>query len=247
MSLLSGLSLPEDVKHNEDSLGTGSKYGPWESGVYDCVIDTVYLDTSSGGAVSANFTFKTKEGKELNQTIYITSGSAKGRKTYYERDGDKIPLPGFTTANDIALLTVGENIVDLETETKVLSLYDYTARKEVPQQKEVIMDMLGKPILLGVMKVIEDKNVKNAQGVYVPSGETRTTNEIAVSFRASDRKSAGDIRNGKEAGFIDQWLEKNNGITKDKSKGATAGSTATAAAPSSDGVGETSATKKLFS
>jgi len=249
MSILKTLAVSSDMETEVDR-STSSLPRVFESGVYDVVIDTAYIDSSASGAISANFVFKAQDGRTLNQTIYITSGEAKGRLPYYIRDGKKIPLPGFSTANSIALLTVGEEINTLETETKVLSLYDYDAKKNTPQQKEVIMDLLGQEVTLGVLRVIEDKRVKDSSGNYVPSGETRIINEIDKVFRTSDKMTTSEIRKGKtEPEYFGSWSEANTGKTRDKSegkKGETRSGSAPAAASSDAPAKEASTTKKLF-
>jgi len=249
MSILKAHAVSNDMETEVDR-STSSLPRVFESGVYDVVIDTAYIDSSASGAISANFVFKAQDGRTLNQTIYITSGEAKGRLPYYVRDGKKIPLPGFSTANSIALLTIGEEINALETETKVLSLYDYDAKKNTPQQKEVIMDLLGQEVTLGVLRVIEDKRVKNAAGQYVPSGETRVINEIDKVFRTSDKMTTSEIRKGKtEPEYFGSWSEANTGLTRDKSegkKGETGPASSPAAASSDAPAKEASPTKKLF-
>lgn len=212
MSIFKKLATDTSIELDKDTLGSGSKFGPWESGVYETVIDLAYVDESKGGAISVNLTFKTQEGKELRQTIYITSNKEKGQLNYYVTpEGVKKYLPGFTTINDLCLLTVGEELSDLETETKVLSLYDHAARKEVPTKKEVITELMGKDITLGVVKVIEDK--------FNAPGETRTVNEISKVFRSTDQMTSNEIRAEEtEATFCKEWAEKNTGITRNKAK-----------------------------
>jgi len=204
------LATDATIEADKDTLG-GSKFGPWDSGVYDAVIDLAYVEESKGGAIGINFIFKTQEGKELKQTIYVTSGKEKGQLNYYEgKDGAKHYLPGFTAANDICLLSVGEELSELETETKVLSIYNKEAGKEVPTKKEVLTDLIGQDITLGVQKVIEDK--------YNSPGETRTVNNISKVFRTKDHMTSNEIRaEADEATFYDQWKEKNTGVVINKS------------------------------
>jgi hypothetical protein len=205
MSLLKSLATDATIESDVDSLGT-SKFAPWESGAYPVVIDLAYVDESKGGAMSINFTFKTQEGRELNQNIYVTSGKEKGQLNHYVgKDGTKRYLPGFTVANDIALLTMGEELSTLDTETKVLSLYNYDQKKEVPTKKEVLTDLIGKEVTLGIYKIIKDK--------YNAPGETQTINEIVKVFRESDNKTANEIKSDSNAEFYDTWVEKNTGIT----------------------------------
>lgn len=208
MSLFKNLTVSSDIEQDKDTLGT-SKFAPWESGAYDVVIDLAYVEESKGGAMGVNFVFKTQDGKELNQTIYMTSGKEKGQLNYYvSKDGAKHYLPGFTLVNDICLLTLGEEIKDLETETKVLSIYNYEAKKELPTKKEVLTDLLGKDVTLGIQKVLEDK--------YNKPGETRTVNVISKVFREADKKTTNEVRSESAAEFYPTWVEKNAGILVNK-------------------------------
>lgn len=201
---LKSLATDASIESDKDSLGT-SKFAPWESGSYPVVIDLAYVDESKGGAMSINFTFKTQDAKELNQTIYVTSGKEKGQLNHYVgKDGTKRYLPGFTVANDIALLTMGEELSTLDTETKVLSLYNYDQKKEVPTKKEVLTDLIGKEVNIGIYKIIKDK--------YNSPGETQTINEIVKVFRESDNKTANEVKSESAAEFYGTWVEKNTGI-----------------------------------
>ena len=226
MSLFKNLAVDLTIQADKDVLG-GSKFGAWESGVYDTVIELAYVDESKGGAMNINFVFKTAEGKELRQHIYVTSGKEKGQTNYYtDKDGNKKYLPGFTQANDLCLLSAGEALSDIETETKTISLYSSEQKKEVPTKKEVLVDLIGKEVTLGVVKVIEDK--------YNKPGETRTINDISKVFRTSDHLTANEIRSEEtEATFYAAWKEKNTGIVINKAgkNGAAAAGSATADAP----------------
>lgn len=217
MSIFQKLTTTTDIETEKDTLG-GSKFTAWESGVYDTVIDLAYAEESKGGAMGIVFVFKTQDGKELKQTIYVTSGKEKGQLNYYvDKNGTKKYLPGFMQVNDICLLTTGEELSDLETETKVLSLYDFNMKKEVPTKREVLIDLMGKEITLGVTKIIEDK--------YNAPGETRTVNDIAKVFRFSDKQTANEIRSeATVAEFYEAWKEKNTGITINKVGKSKAGS-----------------------
>lgn len=218
MSMFSNLKTEENVAEETDSIPVGR--GPLESGLYPMTIDMAYADESKGGAMNVNFVFKDADGRELRQTIYVSSGDAKGKLPYYvDKDGNKKYLPGFNKVNHICLLTVGKELMEMDTDEKVLSLWDSEQRKEVPQKKQVLMDLLGQDIILGVQKQIEDKVSKNDQGAWVPTGETRETNEIDKVFRAKDKKTVAEIKaEVEEAQFINDWEEKWTGVTRDRTK-----------------------------
>lgn len=223
MSLLSTLTSDESIANEKDSVGGG---GVLESNIYPAKVTLAYVTKSNGGAIGLVFAAKTTEGRDIKQTLWMTSGTEKGCKNYYEKDGQKNYLPGFLAANALALLTTGKEVSELETETKVVNVYNSDAKAEVPTKVEMIMDLLGKDILIGLIKQTVNKTKKDeVTGVYLPTGETRDENEIDKFFRASDRKTTAEIRaQAEEAKFADTWLQKWEGKVKDKSsKTAAAG------------------------
>lgn len=230
--MFKNLAVDDSIVPDKDVLGGNSKFGAWESGAYDTVIELAYVDESKGGAMSVNFVFKTQDGKELRQNIYVTSGKEKGQLNYYvDKEGNKKYLPGFSQVNDICLLANGITLADMETEIKTLSLYNFDQKKEIPTKKEVLTDLIGKEITLGVLKVTQDK--------YNKPGETQTVNDISKSFRGSDHLTANEIRaEEKEAAFYTAWVEKNTGNTVNK----VGKSGSTVAAPAAD----TAPKKSLF-
>lgn len=226
MSIFANLTSDASIANEKDSVGGGSKV--LESGLYPCTIAMAHATTSQGGAMGLVLTLKTDDGQELRQTLWMTSGTAKGCKNYYEKDGQKNYLPGYLLANSVCLLAAGKEIPQMDTETKVINLYSAEAKSEVPTKVEVLMDLLGKEILVGVIKQNVDKTKKNdATGLYEPTGETREENEVDKFFRARDRMTTAEIRaQAPTAAFADTWASKWTGVTKEKAKGAAAAGTA---------------------
>ena len=219
MSLLSTLTSDASIANEKDSVGGG---GVLDSGLYPATVTLAYAQKSEGGALGLVLQAKTNQGRDIRQTLWMTSGTAKGCKNYYEKDGVKNYLPGYVAANALALLTTGKEISELDTETKVVNVYNKDAQAEVPTKVEAIVDLMGQEILIGVIKQTVDKTQKTDAGTYVPTGETRDENEIDKFFRASDRKTTAEIRaQAEEAAFADVWEKKWAGVTKDRaSKGA---------------------------
>lgn len=223
MSLLANLASDASIADEKDSIG-GS--GPLDSGLYNCTVSMAHINKASSGALGLVLTLKTSDNKEVRQTLWMTSGTAKGSKNYYEdKNGEKHYLPGFIAANALSLLTVGKEISQLDTETKVINLYSAEAKAEVPTKVEVIMDLLGQEIIAGIIKQTVDKTKKNeATGQYEATGETRDENEIDKFFRAKDRMTTAEIRaQAEEATFINAWEQKWAGKVKDRAKGAASG------------------------
>lgn len=242
MSMLANLSTDSSVTEEKDSVGSS---GPLDSGLYKASVVLAYVIKSAGGAMGLKLTLKTDAGREIRQTLWMTSGTAKGCKNYYEKDGEKFYLPGFNHANSLALLTCGKEISSMDTETKVVNEYSAEAKAEVPTKVEMLMDLLGKEILVGLIRQTVDKTKKNdSTGIYEPTGETRDENEIDKLFRAKDRMTTAEIRAQAEtAVFVDTWDTKNSGKTRMKSKGVSG----TPGAPKAGGAAPAAAKKPTTS
>lgn len=229
MSLLANLKSDQTISGERDSVGSS---GPVASGLYPSKIALAYLIKSAGGATGLVLNLKTDVGAEVRQTLWMTSGTAKGGTNYYiDKDGAKQYLPGFNLANSLALLTVGKEISELVTETKVVNAYSPEAKAEIPTKVEMLTDLLGNAVIVGLIKQTVDKTAKDSNGAYVPTGEVREENEIDKFFRARDRMTTAEIRGqATEASFIDVWNDKHAGKVRNKAKGS-GGAMGTAGAP----------------
>lgn len=215
MSALKNLTSDDSIANEKDSVGGG---GVLPSGLYAAKVTLAYVTVSSGGATGLVVHAKTTEGKDIRTTQWMTSGTAKGAKNYYEKDGVKNYLPGFLLAQSLALLTVGKELSELDTEEKVVNLYSFEAKAEVPTKVQMVMDLVGKEIVIGLIKQIVDKTAKNDANIYMPTGESREENEVDKFFRASDNMTVAEIRaKAPEAAFATTWSNKWVGQTRDKS------------------------------
>lgn len=211
----------DDLEQSQDTLGGG---GAFDSDVYTGEIVLAYAGESSGGARSVTVHVDVN-GRTYRETIYVTSGKEKGQKNYYERGGKKVPLPGFTHANDLALLSTGQPLSAQTMEEKVVELYNFDERKEVPTKVMAITSMMGKQVSLGILKNIEDKTKKNdSTGAYEATGETRETNNIDKVFHAETGKTVSEfVAKAENAEFIEKWRAKFQGTVRNKATGAAAG------------------------
>lgn len=195
-----------------DVLGGG---GVFESGVYDGTIALAYAGKSQGGAQFLAVHVQIGD-KQYRETMYVTN---KNGQNYWERDGKKNPLPGYTTANDICLMSTGYDLPSQDFQEKVVNLYDFDAKAEVPKKVMVAVDLIGKPITLAILKNLENKTKKNeATGQYEPIAETRETNTIDKVFHSETGKTASEFVAKKDPEFKDKWATKNTGRVIDKSK-----------------------------
>jgi len=230
MNMLANLKTDDTIKGGEtDSLGGRALL---DSNAYKCTIEHAFLKASDKGAIGLHLHLRTEDNKEIRQVMYLTN--QKG-ENFYTRENEKHYLPGFNIGNSLALVTTGKQLSDLSTEQKWVKLYDSTAKAEVPTEVPMLMDMVNQEVYVGLLKVINDKTVKNeATGKYDPTGETREDNEIDKFFCAKpafDKMTTTEIK-AKQGGqevtdlFYTKWVETNKGQVKNKAKGAAAGGTA---------------------
>lgn len=204
-----------DMEEGKDTLGGGSRI--LETEVYDATIKLVYAGESSGGAKSVTVHLDI-DGTEYKETVYVTSGKEKGQKPFYEKDGKKIPLPGFTTANDLALLSTGKDLGSQDFEAKVVKLYDFESRAEVPTNVMVATSLLGLQVKVGILKIEKNKQVKEGNA-YVDTNDKVERNEINKIFHAETGKTVSEFTaKAESAEFLPKWKEKNSGKTVNKFK-----------------------------
>jgi hypothetical protein len=212
------LKTDDSIQEDGDRIGGG--LGPLDSGIYNCTISMAYQTESQGGALGVVLHLGTEDGRELRQTVYVTSGKAKGQSnTYLDKNGEKRYLPGFTLINHLCLLTAGKELSEMATEEKVIKVWNFDAKAEVPTQVPVLTGLLGKEVIAAVFKQIVDKRARGDDGNYHPTGETREENEIDKFFRKLDRMTVAEIKAQElsEGVFIDQWAEKHAGQVRDRS------------------------------
>ena len=224
MSLFASIQNANIQTKEEDVLG-GSRTVP--SNVYPAGIKLAYLDAAASGAICVVFDFAMLvNGKERNhkETIYISN---KNKEFTYKdkQSGEDKPLPGFVTVDSICKAVTGKSITELSTEKKMVKVYDYDQKAEVPQEKEVLMDLIRGKLELGIIETIVDKNVKTDNG-YVPSGETREQNELSKVFNEDGLTQLEKESGAAEAKFKAAWLEQYAGKKINKAKGAATGAKA---------------------
>lgn len=236
----------EGIESQGDRLGGG---GVVDSNAYGAVITAAFAGESKGGAKSMTFHFKLDNGRDLRETTYVTSGKEKGQKSFYERDGKKYPMPGFVTANDIALLATGKGLTEQTYEEKIIKLYDFDAKAEVMTKVMMATSLVGQAIKLGVMKETVDKTTDSGGGVYVPTGETREQNVIDKVFHATSGQTVSELTQSRDVNaageFLGKWTDKNAGITRNKAKGAS-GASGVPGRPAPTGGAAPTASKGLF-
>lgn len=239
MSALFGGLTTDGLEETQDRLGGFQAY---ETDIYTGVIKAAYAGQSSGGAKSVTVLVDLG-GKEYRETEWITD---KEGKNYFLNKNDKtkkVALPGFTIIDDICLIATGLPLSEQGAEEKVLNIYDAEQKKEVPKSVQVLTGLTGKPIALGILKVLENKSeLRGTEYVDIP--DTRDTNTIDKVFHPELKLTVAEARNGAaEPIFWNSWLDRNKGNTRDKRTIKDGANTGRAGAPQA---GQTPAKKSLF-
>lgn len=240
MSLFGNLKT-DGLEESQDRIGG---FGAVESDIATGVVKAFYAGKSAGGANSITVVVALAGGKEYRETLWITNKKGENFFLNKQDSSKKVPLPGFTVADDICLATTGLPLADQEFEEKVLNIYDFDAKKELPKGVQVALEVVGKEVSLGILKELHNKSEKKGDE-YVDIAETRDINVIDKVFHTESKKTVVELKNGAdEAKFWDQWLEKNKGQVRDRRtiKDGQAGSASKA--PPKAGETSTAAPKK---
>lgn len=209
----------EGLEESGDRLGGGALL---ESGVYTGIVTLAYAGKSQATGSDAQFvTVHVKVGNtELRETHYVTTRAGDNSYPDKKDASKKHPLPGFTNVDDLCLVTTGFGLADQEMEEKVVNLYDFEKKADVPTNVPVLTSVLGKEVTVAVLKQTVDKQKKNDAGDYKNTGETRDQNIADKFFHSETRRTVTEIKQGiEEAIFIDAWEAKNSGKTINKAKG----------------------------
>jgi hypothetical protein len=242
MKMFGNLSS-QGLEDTKDSMGGGSFLK--DTNIYAGTIKMAYAKNSASSDSVAMAIQIDIDGQEYREDLWVVN--KKGENFYVDGKDPtkKHPLMGFTHANDICLMTTDMELAELSTEEKTISLYDFDARKDMPTKADVFTDLIGKEIKVAIVRQIVDKNTKQDDGRYVPSGETREENSIEKVFHAPTNMTVVEARQGlEEPVFHDKWKLANEGKPpRDRSKGVTKGggkAPGTAGAPGAAGAAKPS-------
>jgi hypothetical protein len=208
-----GSMKSEGLEESQDRLGG---FAPIDTKIYTGTVKALFAGQSASGAHNLSLVLDLGGGKEYKETIYISN--KKGENFFKDKDsGKKMPLPGFTLVNDICLITMEKELSEVDVEEKVVKIYDFEQKKELPTSVKMITEAIGKQISVGILRVLENKNEKNADGVYVATAETKEINRIDKVFHPTAKVTVAEARSGKATGeFWDAWSKKNDGVTRDE-------------------------------
>lgn len=203
-----------------------------DTDVYPGTIKMIFAGQSAGGARNVTLQLKLDNGKDYNETIYLSN---KEGKNTYTKDDKEFYLPGFLLVNNLAIMTTGKGIHDLaaDVETRTVKLYDFDAKREVATDVPAVIPMIGKRVLVAIQEEEYEKQSKNdATGKYEGNGEYGVRNVIVKAYDPETRKTAVEMRDDKDATQIDAWLEANKGKLKTVERSASPANQKSAPTPS---------------
>ncbi|WP_432481698.1 hypothetical protein [Moraxella sp. ZY200743] len=209
MNFLSNLGYQENIEQEKDVLG--GNYKVPESGIYSAIIKHAYTSQSQSGAGAINFEFDL-DGVIFRETLYVTNRQGNN---FYEKNGERNYLPSFLNADAIALFASTKPLAEQKIQPKVIKVYNFEQKKEVPTEVPMLVDLLGKEVKLGIIKEKLFKQVKDNNGNYVDGDEIIKRASISKVFSAKDNRTTSEVRAGKEAEFYKNWLDKWEGQIKD--------------------------------
>lgn len=242
---LFGKLTNDGLEEAQDRVGGGGFIR--ETDIYNMTIAMAYAIESAGGAQGVVLTLK--DDKEYRETIYVTD--KKGQNFFLNKDDKtkKVPLPGFTIVDDICVATTEKHLFEQDTEEKIVNVYDFDQKKELPKSVPVLVELIDKPVSVAIQKILENKSEKQGDK-YVATAAERHVNNIVKVFHTETRVTMVEARNGQPAAFWDTWLERNKGQVYDKREikgdGGSAGNAGRPGAPTAGAPASGTARKSLF-
>lgn len=229
MGLFDGVHSSATVQPEADRV-KGAKKEALTSDIYNFLVKYAYATKSKGGAMGINIVLEAPapEKREIKITEWVTSGDAKGNKTYYEKEKkdangsivgkEQFSLPGFTLVDGLCQIAIGKSLLQCASEKRVIKLYNYDTKSEVPTEVDMLVELVGKPVSAAVLNQIQDKTAKSAQtGEYEPTGQVYTTNVVDKFLHPNDRRTAAEIAANIPPAFAEAWLAKWKGQVDDQS------------------------------
>lgn len=217
MSILKQFKQDADVENQGDVLGGRTLL---ESGAYEGCLKMAYITKSKNGAHGIVLELETDKGTH-QETVWFTN--REGQTYYKDKQGAKKALPGYTTLLELAYLATGgkKSFHELDTEEKIVKVYDFDAQKDVPTEVEVLTELLDIKLVWGITKVKEFKTQQNDDGEYVPTDEIRESNTINKVFSEEGFTKTELMEGLEEPEFIYKWKDRHDGKDVDKTKGVT--------------------------
>ena len=179
-----------------------------DSGLYQGVLKYLYFTESASKAIAANLVIDIN-GLARNFTLWI---SYKNGVLFKEnpQTHQKEYLSNYKKINALAFCATGKPLDQLTQEEKTIKIFNRETRKEEPTQAMCIVELINKPICIGLKKVNHHVEQKQLDGSYLPTDKTVFINDID-KFYNTEGKIAQEISSGSPREYADKWLKNNKG------------------------------------
>ena len=224
---LSDLAIAPEMSDERDIL-PGSAPKVQETDVYPARIDLAYFSEARSGAWMLTLHL---EGTGLNQfklKSNLVIRDREGSPTFHNRyTGQDQPLRGLAMADHLAQILTGRSLSQLKPKEKVIKLWSYEEKQEVPTKKEVFEEFIGKEIQVALEKIEENKRTfKNNEWVDGPDKAYK--NEVRKFFN-KEGQTLAEQKAKMPGEYLEKWRTANQG--KMRSTYVPPSTPATAAAP----------------
>lgn len=243
----------KDIEEAVDTVGSG---GALDSGIYPTKLKNAYVHIADSGAQAMNIEVEVEGGRTQRHQLWVSNKD--GEIFYTDSNGKKKYMGGFLIADALAMLATGgeAGIQDLETEEKILAIYDFDKGQDVNKKVEAFVDLFGLEFQAGIIKHVKPKKTKVGDEYVESETETITVNELDKVFSEEGFTTIELMEEAEEPDFIHKWLARWEGKEKtSKPKAAAKGRNAAggrsgartgAAKPAAGRAGSSGAAKKSF-
>ncbi len=227
MGMFSNLKKTDDIVESQDFVGGSFTL---DSDIYNAKIISAYADKFKSGAqfISVKFNVMLPDGSAQEHSERFTITNRAGSMYYIgKKDGKKHALPGYETIDDLCLLTLGKTLAEMDTEKKVLNIWNSAEGKEMPTEVDALTDLFGQSCLVAIMKIRRNKQAADATGNYINTKDEIFLNQCRKFFHVDYKATVPELRKAEKANvdpndikpeFYNKWLDKNQGITLDEYK-----------------------------
>ena len=204
MSLLDKLNVEQDVEENEDFLPGDFTS---DTGMYPMKIDMAFTGESDAGAGFVTVHMKEIGGGATHrETFYVTSRA--GSSTYVDkRSGKKRYLPGMESMNQLCVITTGKKLPVQTEEPKVIKLWNFDEKKDLPTTVPALTDLIGCDVLVALTKKRGNKTRK-VGNEFVNLAEERFYNETSKFLYPDGLTIAEKLAEQTDTTYRDSWIEK---------------------------------------
>lgn len=216
---MNAFGYSKDAKKRVDQVGG---YTVPATGAYDFTLLKMYTHRTEKGALAANIVFKDKDDKEVKFVIYPCwvvkdkngvplmgeDGLPQITNTRVNQQGETEYISDFVLLDELAIVTTGKPIAELESTEQSLSVKRNGADTHITVN--MYTDMSNNPVKACTQRVITNGSQKNAKGEYVKNNDKRTQNTL-VKVLHEDGSTVHEKSEGIEPVFLKEWLNRFDG------------------------------------